>query len=80
MAEQFFPDEVDTVVLAYGNDYPDGLTGGPIAAAVGAPMLLVINEITGEARTFAADKGAAWCIVMGGTGLISDQAALGVIQ
>ena len=80
VAEQFFPDAVDTVVLAYGEDFPDGLAGGPVAASVGAPMLLVKNDYTVDARTFAASKGAEYCIVMGGTALISDGSAAGVLQ
>ena len=80
VARQFFPGSVDTVVLASGADYPDGLTGGPIASAIGAPMLLVVNEYTSEARSFASSKGASYCIVMGGKALISDSAAMSVLQ
>lgn len=36
-----FPDGADHVVLATGRTFPDALAGGPVATALGAPVLLV---------------------------------------
>ena len=38
--DAFDPAEVDTVYLAVGSNFPDALAGGPLAAAVDAPILL----------------------------------------
>ena len=39
--ERFDPADVDTVLLATGTNFPDALAGGSLAAALGAPILLV---------------------------------------
>ena len=39
IAEKFFT-KPQTIVLAYGNNFPDGLCGGPLAYALGAPLIL----------------------------------------
>lgn len=41
LSEAAFPDGADHVVVATGRSFPDALAGGPAAAALGAPVLLV---------------------------------------
>jgi len=45
VAERFLPDAT-TAVPASGLDFPDALAGGPFAATLGAPMLLVLPDVT----------------------------------
>ena len=72
VAEHFFPQDVDTVVIANGNNFPDGLSGGPVANASGAPLILVIDSVHNHAKEYLADNEAFRLIVMGGKGVISD--------
>ncbi|MBQ1647820.1 MAG: cell wall-binding repeat-containing protein, partial [Bacteroidales bacterium] len=79
VADKFFPDGCERVVLAYAMNYPDGLAGGPVAYSLGAPLLLVTNDNYSEAKDFAQAAHAARCTVMGGQTLISDEVALRII-
>lgn len=76
VADEFFPGDVDTVVIANGMNFPDGLSGGPIAAEYGAPLVLVTDKNYSHATEHFAKKGAFRLVIMGGTGVISDQTAL----
>ena len=40
VAEYFYGDHNENVVLAFGQKFPDGLCGGPLAAMIGAPVVL----------------------------------------
>jgi putative cell wall-binding protein len=76
VAKTFFEDSSDTVVLAYGLNFPDGLSGGPLAMSLGAPLLLVssnsINNASASAYVTATAVDKAVCL--GGSALISDTA------
>lgn len=76
-AEKFFSNPCSTVVLTYGLNYPDGLCGGPLAYAYGAPLLLLTNQSnTQEAPKEAARYlGADRAVILGGPTLISDESA-----
>ena len=63
----------DAVVLAYARNYPDGLCGGPLANALGAPLILTDNYDPTEADGYVEGIGAG--IVVGGGNLISDDTA-----
>lgn len=77
VAKKFFPNgTVKRVVLAYAMNFPDGLSGGPLAMSIGAPLLLVTSEDTADAREYFEDFGAEKTITQGGTALISDMANL----
>ena len=41
VASHYFPEERDEVVLVYGNNFPDGLSAGPLAYNYDAPVILV---------------------------------------
>ena len=75
VAEKFFPGTVDTVVTANGLNFPDGLSGGPVAAYYDAPLILVIDTIYDHAETFFTEKDAKRLVVVGGTGVVSDATA-----
>lgn len=71
--DRFDPDDVDVVYLAVGTDFPDALAGGPLAAAMDAPILLTrtdeLPKVTADAlATLDPDK----VVALGGPVAISD--------
>lgn len=63
----------NTVVLAVGNNYPDALSGVPLAKKYNAPILLVKKDgvpsaVLSEIKRVGAEKA----FVLGGTGAISN--------
>ena len=72
VAEKFIQNP-DAVILAYAKNFPDGLCGGPLAYALGAPLILTDNSGYSTADTYVSGISAG--IVVGGTGLISDETA-----
>ncbi len=81
VADIFFVDEdnpetnPDYAVLAYAQNFPDGLSAGPLAAEIGAPLLLVDNNSYQDAAKVAVSAGIKHVAVLGGTSLISDNVA-----
>lgn len=81
IAQKFFePDKIDSVVLAYAMNYPDGLAGGPVAYATKSPLLLVNNTNYTDAMNYVTHTYAVKVRVMGGASLISDEVALDVLN
>lgn len=74
VAEKFFP-EADTAMLAYAYNFPDGLSGGPLAMMRNAPVLLVDNVNYADAAAYAQKAGVGKIIIMGGETLISEETA-----
>jgi putative cell wall-binding protein len=62
-----------TLVVASGMQFPDALAGGPAAAGIGGPLLLVPPNGTVPAGTIAEIKrlGVESIVIMGGTGAVS---------
>ena len=79
IAERFFS-HAETAVVAYGLNFPDGLSGGPLAMSLEAPMLLMTDSETAEASAYVETAGVLHIAVMGGTTLIKDQAVLDLIK
>lgn len=73
IAERYCAD-AETAILAYGMTFPDGLCGGPLAYAMGAPLLLAAPGETAYADAFVDKAGIADGFVLGGPTLISDEA------
>lgn len=71
VANAFCPG-ADEVALAYSKNFPDGLCGGPLAYAVGAPLLLTRSRYESFAADYVADNGCATGYVLGGTSVLSD--------
>lgn len=73
VAEFFFQNnyDVDTVVIASGKDFPDALSGGPIAVAYNAPLILVEEKAYKHAKQYYDKEEASLLIVMGGDAVIS---------
>ena len=71
IAERYFPN-ADTVVLAYGGNFPDGLSGGPVAYSMTAPLILTQKGKESIAAAFIAEKNIYIGYVMGGTSAIPE--------
>ena len=71
--DRFDPDDVDTVYLAVGGNFPDALAGGPLAAQDGAPILLVrtdsLPDVVGSAL---GTLGPSRVVALGGSAAISE--------
>ena len=62
------------VMIGYGQNFPDILCAGPLGAAMKAPILMARATSTGPALTFTEPREIQHGIVIGGTGLIPDEA------
>lgn len=68
-----FPDGAEEVVLASAANYPDALAGGPLAHALGAPLLLTARDQLSSAAADAITRlGATRVTLLGGPGAISE--------
>lgn len=73
VAKKFFSGSRNTVVCVYAMNYPDGLSGGPIAVQYNSPVLLVSKQSSGDARSYAQSVGATRVVAVGGSGIIPDE-------
>lgn len=65
--------KASTVLLASGTDFPDALSGTPLAADLRAPVLLVESDsVSTEVCTEVRRLGATRVIALGGTSAVSD--------
>mgnify|MGYP002552177166 FL=1 len=80
MAQKFFSDKNDTVVLAYAMNFPDGLAGGPLAMSLDSPLLLVDESGVQDAADYAKTAGVQKAVVLGGEKLISNTSVAKIIQ
>ena len=78
VAETFFTNPT-AAVIAYSDNFPDGLCGGPLANALGAPVLLTKTAIPTEAITYAQQNGIVAGYVLGGSALISDDVTCAIL-
>lgn len=73
VAETFFSSP-DGVVLAYAQNFPDGLCGGPLANNMNAPLILTATGKQKTAAEYVKLLSIDSAYVLGGPGLISDAA------
>lgn len=71
IAKHFFKNP-KSVVVGYGDDFPDGLCGGILAEKRKAPLLLINSRNTGFAKQYIKDNSIMESIVLGGKILIPD--------
>jgi putative cell wall-binding protein len=65
-----------TVYISTGMNFPDALSGGPVAGRQGAPMLLVTSDsIPAATRKAILDLRPSRVVVLGGTSAVSDAVA-----
>lgn len=72
VAKTFFP-TADTVTLATGVDYPDGLCGGSLAYAFGAPVILIKSDKCADAAKLVSTNSVDKLMAFGGTSAIADK-------
>jgi putative cell wall-binding protein len=72
IAEAFFTKPTH-IVLAYGQNFPDGLSGGILASCLKAPLILTRDISKSYAVEYAVDGGVKMGVVLGGPTLIADE-------
>ena len=82
VADEFYKGSHETAVIVYGQNFPDGLSGGAVAWVISAPVLLAMNNeaMNAYVAPWAAGSGAYNSITFGGAGLISDESILSVMN
>lgn len=78
VAEKFFA-KTKTVMLVYALNFPDGLSGGPLAMQESAPIILTDSTNITAAREYVKSSGAFRSITLGGPTLISDEAVIKIM-
>ena len=78
VAEEFFA-RATTVMLIYAKNFPDGLSGGPLAMMKNAPIILTDSGNTDAANAYVKEAGAVRSITLGGPLLISDGAVKAIM-
>jgi len=78
VAKKFFA-KATTVVLAYAQNFPDGLSGGPLAMLKNAPIVLTDSRTIAPAREYVKKAGVVRSITIGGPTLISDVAVKAIM-
>ncbi len=67
-------------VAAYSRNFPDGLSGGPLAYFLNAPMLLVEAGKEEYAKDYVNQTGIRCGYIMGGTAALTDATARAVFS
>ena len=80
LVAQVFFDWPDQAVLAYAQNFPDGLSGGPLAYALRAPLILTDSNHPNSAMCYTVNYGIQSGYVMGGSGLISDKVVKNIFR
>lgn len=80
VARAFFGDWNKAAILAYGSNFPDGLSGGSLAASMQSPVLLINNINYDAAEVYCEEISLKKAAAMGGKTLISDETVKGLIN
>ncbi len=74
VAHEFFPGECETAILVYGQNFPDGLSGGAVASVIGAPVLLAMDrdDMIANVAKWVQESGATKSVTFGGPTLVTD--------
>ena len=78
-AETFFGD-ISSAVMAYSYNFPDGLCGGPLAAVIDAPILLIRENKEEYAKEYLSGFDISKGYVCGGSSILSDEVIRSVFQ
>lgn len=64
----------DTVVIANGDDFPDALSGAPLATSLDAPLLLASRDSLDPTVEDELERlGASTAVLLGGTAVLSEE-------
>jgi putative cell wall-binding protein len=78
IARTFFADGAEVAMVASGADFPDALSAGSFAGAIGAPVILIdphAESLDSGTAGLLRDLGVRAIYVMGGTGAVSQSLA-----
>lgn len=73
VAKEFF-NNPEEAILTYAKNFPDGLSGGPLAMKKNAPLILTATDYEAKAVGYAHEAKIVKGAVLGGHILISDDA------
>ncbi|MBQ2928328.1 MAG: leucine-rich repeat protein [Oscillospiraceae bacterium] len=74
VAKKFFP-EAKAAALASSLDFPDGLSGGPVAYAMNMPLLLTRENKEAITGAYVAERGITEAYIIGGKNAVPDDTA-----
>ena len=77
IAKEFFPD-ADTIVIAVGDNFPDGLCGGALAYQLKAPVILTLAGRETDAKQYVTERRIKKGVVLGGTNAMKDALINGI--
>ena len=80
VAGAFAPKGCHTIVLASGNDFPDGLVGGPLGYFTDSPLILINERNTSAAASYKESANITGAMILGGPQLISDRAVNNIMS
>lgn len=75
-----FCGSVDKMVVASGKNFPDGLCGGPLAAALNVPLILTKDNGADAAIEYAEENTVVGGYVLGGAGALADETVVDVFK
>ena len=78
IAEKFFASP-DYAVIAYAENFPDGLCGGPLAMTMDAPLILTKTGNQAVAKGYMQANGITSGAVLGGASLIDADTAMDIL-
>lgn len=73
-----FCGDVSIAVVASGKNFPDGLCGGPLAAALNAPLVLTKDGSGDIAAAYVTEEAITGGYVLGGSGAVADDTVVTV--
>ena len=77
---KIFCKDVTKAVVASGKNFPDGLCGGPLAAALDAPLVLTKDGGADAAAGYVSDNAIVSGYVLGGEGALADETVVEVFN
>ncbi len=81
IAKEYFGSNPSKVIISTGINFPDGLSGGPLAMKVGAPILLISTSDYSAARSYCKSaESIERSIALGGTTMVSENARLAMLK
>lgn len=81
VADEFYGPDTFYVTLAYGGNFPDGLSGGALAYMADGPLLLVSDSNYKDAQIYCSKlEDLEYAQVMGGHSLISNKTVRAIVN
>lgn len=75
IASKFMPG-AEVAIVVSGQNFPDGLCGGPLGYNLGAPLLLTYSGAEIDAANYVQKNGIEIGVILGGKGAVSKESEL----